>query len=67
MKIAIVQFLLTPLLVLGIVACRLLRCFVWLLRVPVVLWARFWHAVALWRFLKYPWSLAWNKARRTTS
>ncbi|WP_300335588.1 hypothetical protein [Accumulibacter sp.] len=36
-----------------------------LLRLGVTFWGRFWHAVAMWRYLNYPWPLAWAKARRS--
>lgn len=44
----------------------LLRGLLVTLHYPVACWGRFWHAVALWRWLNYPWPLAWAKARRST-
>ena len=64
MRQLILQLLITPLVLLGILTLRLAWGLLLLILVPCVYWARFWHAVALCNYQDCTWTVAWWKARR---
>lgn len=48
-----------------ILVAYLVLCGAAIFRRPLALaWARFWHAVVLWRFLGFSWRAACDRARR---
>lgn len=64
MSYYLLQLLLLPLALLGILVLRLAWGLLLLLLVPCTWWARFWHAVALCCYQSHSWRLAWYKATR---